>query len=76
VRRSAEACGCRCHHGGGVTYCCPECEPEAYDSCEACGEERYKHNADEREGSPGACALFEPAGFVPDIHTLTIPGVE
>ena len=55
-------CGCRCHgrpHDG--TYCCPECEPEAYDACERCGAHRYQHTAEERAGSPGACEAFYDA---------------
>jgi hypothetical protein len=52
-------CGCRCHGGGPVDeFCCPECEPEAYEPCERCGQLRYQHNADERAGSPGACEAF------------------
>ncbi len=51
-------CGCRCHGGCTDTYCCPECEPEAYDLCDRCGAHRYQHNATERTGSPGACARF------------------
>jgi hypothetical protein len=51
-------CGCRCHGGRVQEFCCPECEPEAYDTCERCGCHRYQHNDDERPGSPGACAAF------------------
>lgn len=53
-----DPCGCRCHGGGTDTYCCPECEPEAYDTCGRCGLLQYQHNQAERAGSPGACARF------------------
>ena len=58
---AAPVCGCRCHGGQPVAIgnkCCPECEPGAYDLCEACGAHRYQHEPDEREGSPGACEVF------------------
>jgi hypothetical protein len=51
-------CRCRCHSGAGQYYCCPECEPEAYDLCARCSTHRYQHNEDEREGSTGACESF------------------
>lgn len=70
-------CGCRCHASmGSCTLCCPECEPEAYDDCESCNMPRYAHNDGEREGTPGACEKFRPEVFVPDVHTIKLPGFE
>jgi len=52
-------CGCRCHGGPVDSYCCPECEPEAYDICERCGELRYQHDPGERTAE--ACEAFYDA---------------
>lgn len=53
------SCECRCHAGKPSEYCCPECEPEQYETCDRCGQPRYAHNFDEREGTPGACDAYD-----------------